>query len=263
MMAIKIDNLNFSYGDRKILKNIKIEIKRGKLTGILGPNGCGKSTLLKNILGYIGKENQNNIEILGKKSRNYKKKEKARVMALVPQKSNLMSPMNVLDFVTIGRLPHLKNSWEGYSKKDRDFVNEVLDKLGLKSFSDRIALSLSGGEFQRVLLARALIQEPKILLLDEPTSALDLNHAMDLMVRVKKLVDNHDITGVVVLHDLNLASIFCDEIILMKNGEIFYKGTPKEVLTRENLKEIYDLECEIIYERDKPYIIPFIKGEKI
>ena len=258
-MAIKINNLNFNYGDKQILKNMKLEIKKGKLTGILGPNGCGKSTLLKNILGYIGKENENNIEILGKKSKNYTHKEKSRIMALVPQKSNLMSSMSVLDFVTVGRLPHLKNSWEGYSKKDIDFVNEILEKLGLKKFSSRIALSLSGGEFQMVLLARALIQEPKILLLDEPTSSLDLNHAMDLMSTVKKLVENLNITGVVVLHDLNLASIFCDEIVLMKTGKLVYKGIPKEVLTEKKIKEIYNLDCKVIYNEGKPYVIPFIK----
>jgi len=258
-MAIKINNLNFDYGDKQILKNMKLEIKKGKLTGILGPNGCGKSTLLKNILGYIGKENENNIEILGKKSKNYTHKEKSRIMALVPQKSNLMSSMSVLDFVTVGRLPHLKNSWEGYSKKDIDFVNEILEKLGLKNFSSRIALSLSGGEFQMVLLARALIQEPKILLLDEPTSSLDLNHAMDLMSTVKKLVENLDITGVVVLHDLNLASIFCDEIVLMKTGKLVYKGIPKEVLTEKKIKEIYNLDCKVIYNEGKPYVIPFVK----
>ncbi|WP_163468917.1 ABC transporter ATP-binding protein [Fusobacterium sp. IOR10] len=259
MMVIKINNLNFNYGDKQILKNMKLEIKKGKLTGILGPNGCGKSTLLKNILGYIGKENENNIEILGKKSKNYTHKEKSRIMALVPQKSNLMSSMSVLDFVTVGRLPHLKNSWEGYSKKDIDFVNEILEKLGLKKFSSRIALSLSGGEFQMVLLARALIQEPKILLLDEPTSSLDLNHAMDLMSTVKKLVENLNITGVVVLHDLNLASIFCDEIVLMKTGKLVYKGIPKEVLTEKKIKEIYNLDCKVIYNEGKPYVIPFIK----
>lgn len=258
-MAIKINNLNFNYGDKQILKNMKLEIKKGKLTGILGPNGCGKSTLLKNILGYIGKENENNIEILGKKSKNYTHKEKSRIMALVPQKSNLMSSMSVLDFVTVGRLPHLKNSWEGYSKKDIDFVNEILEKLGLKKFSSRIALSLSGGEFQMVLLARALIQEPKILLLDEPTSSLDLNHAMDLMSTVKKLVENLNITGVVVLHDLNLASIFCDEIVLMRTGKLVYKGIPKEVLTEKKIKEIYNLDCKVIYNEGKPYVIPFIK----
>ena len=214
---------------------------------------------MKNILGYIGKENENNIEILGKKSKNYTHKEKSRIMALVPQKSNLMSSMSVLDFVTVGRLPHLKNSWEGYSKKDIDFVNEILEKLGLKNFSSRIALSLSGGEFQMVLLARALIQEPKILLLDEPTSSLDLNHAMDLMSTVKKLVENLDITGVVVLHDLNLASIFCDEIVLMKTGKLVYKGIPKEVLTEKKIKEIYNLDCKVIYNEGKPYVIPFVK----
>lgn len=260
MPAIKINNLNFSYGNKQILKNMSLEIERKKITGILGPNGCGKSTLLKNILGYVNKNNES-IEIFQKKEKDYTQKEKAKIMALVPQKSNLLSPMSVIDFVTMGRLPHLKNSWEGYSKKDINIAFETLKILGLENFSERIALSLSGGEFQRVLLARALTQEPKILLLDEPTSALDLNHAVDLMGRVKKLVKNHDITAVAVLHDLNLASMFCDELFLVKDGKIAYKGTPKEVLTEKILEEVYQLKSKIIYdENDKPYIIPLEKN---
>lgn len=260
MVAIKINNLNFSYGDKAILKNMSLEIERKKVTGILGPNGCGKSTLLKNILGYVNKNNES-IEIFEKKEKEYTQKEKAKIMALVPQKSSLLSPMSVIDFVTMGRLPHLKNSWEGYSKEDFNIALESLKILGLEKFSNRIALSLSGGEFQRVLLARALTQEPKILLLDEPTSALDLNHAVDLMGRVKRLVRNHDITAVAVLHDLNLASMFCDELFLVKDGKIAYKGTPKEVLTEKILEEVYQLKSKIIYdENDKPYIIPLEKN---
>ncbi|MCI6153144.1 MAG: ABC transporter ATP-binding protein [Fusobacterium perfoetens] len=257
--VIKITNLSFSYGDKNILKNITLKIERNKVIGILGPNGCGKSTLLKNILGYLNKNNEN-IEIFQKKEKEYTQKEKAKIMALVPQKSSLSSPMSVIDFVTMGRLPHLKNSWEGYSKKDFDIAFETLKILGLEKFSNRIALSLSGGEFQRVLLARALTQEPKILLLDEPTSALDLNHAVDLMGRVKKLVKNHDITAVAVLHDLNLASMFCDKLFLIKEGKVAYQGTPKEVLTEKILEDIYQLKSKIIYdENKKPYIIPLEK----
>lgn len=260
-MAIKINNLNFSYGNKQILKNINMNITEGKLIGILGPNGCGKSTLLKNILGYVNR-NTDSIEIFGKKEKEYTQKEKARIMALVPQKSSLMSAMTVEDFVVMGRLPHLKNNWVGYGHEDMEKSRKILKILGLEKFTKRIALSLSGGEFQRVLLARALTQEPKILLLDEPTSALDLNHAVDLMDRVQKLVKNHSITSVVVLHDLNLASMFCEEIYLMKEGNIKYIGSPKEIFTKEILKEVYDLNCKIIYdEKGKPYVLPLIKGE--
>ncbi|WP_300331132.1 ABC transporter ATP-binding protein [Fusobacterium sp.] len=260
MDAIRIENLNFGYGERKILNDLSLTISEKKLVGILGPNGCGKSTLLKNILGYENPKNKS-IEILGKRGNEYTQKEKAKIMALVPQKSSLSSPMNVLDFVAMGRLPHLKNSWEGYSKYDIEFSKSILKILGIEKFSERIALSLSGGEFQRVLLARALTQEPKILLLDEPTSALDLNHAVDLMGRVRRLVTNHDITAVAVLHDLNLASMFCDEIFLIKNGKVAYKGTPKEVFTEKILEDVYQLKSKIIYdENGKPYIIPLEKN---
>ena len=259
MSAIKIENLTFGYGERNILNDLSLIIEKKRLVGILGPNGCGKSTLLKNILGYVNPKSKN-IEILGKKENEYTQKEKAKIMALVPQKSSLLSPMSVIDFVTMGRLPHLKNTWGGYSKHDIEFAKSILKILGIDKFSERIALSLSGGEFQRVLLARALTQEPEILLLDEPTSALDLNHAVDLMGRVRRLVNNHDITAVAVLHDLNLASMFCDEIFLIKNGKVAYKGTPKEIFTEKILEDVYELKSKVIYdEKGKPYIIPLEK----
>lgn len=255
-MGIKIKNLNFSYGDKQILKNINMEIQKGKLIGILGPNGCGKTTLLKNILGYINR-NTDSIEIFGKKEKGYSQKEKARIMAFVPQKSSLMTDISVEDFVVMGRLPHLKNNWEGYTVKDKEISRNILKMMKLEKFEKRIALSLSGGEFQKVLLARALTQEPKILLLDEPTSALDLNHAVELMQITEKLVKDKNITSVVVLHDLNLASMFCEELYMMKDGEVLYRGTPKEIMTKEILKEIYNLNCEIVYgKEEKPYILP-------
>ena len=262
MDIIKIENLNFSYGNRKILKGINLGLKERKLTGILGPNGCGKSTLLKNILGYL-KSDSGDIFINNVIGNNISQKEKAKLISLVPQKSQLVSAMDVEEFVLMGRLPHLKNSWDGYSNKDREIANKYINELELEKFAQRKAPTLSGGEFQRVLLARALTQETKIILLDEPTSALDLNHALDLMKKVKENVIEKNLTAVAVLHDLNLAAIFCDELVMLKDGKVFAQGTPKETLTVENLKSIYDLDCSICYtEDDIPYIIPKLKGGK-
>lgn len=260
MDIIKIEKLNFSYGNRGILQNIDLGLKEKKLTGILGPNGCGKSTLLKNILGYLV-GNSGNIFIDKKKSNEITQKEKAKLISLVPQKSQLVSAMDVEEFVLMGRLPHLKNSWDGYSKEDINIAHKYLTELELEKFLHRKAPTLSGGEFQRVLLARALTQETKIILLDEPTSALDLNHALDLMKKVKDNVRQKGITAVAVLHDLNLAAMFCDEIVMLKDGKVYVQGTPRETLTVENLKAVYDLDCSICYiDGNIPYIIPKLKG---
>ena len=255
---IKIEEVKFSYGNKEILKSINLKIKKGRMIGILGPNGCGKSTLLKNILGYL-KPDSGNIFIGENRIDNISSKELAKSVSLVPQKSSLMSPMTVEDFVLMGRLPHLTSSWSGYRKEDFKIVKDKLDFLELNKFEKRVALSLSGGEFQRVLLARALVQDTELLLLDEPTSALDLNHAVEILNSVKMLVLNHGITSVAVLHDLNLASMFCDEIIMMKDGKVYYQGTPQEVIKEEILKEIYNLKSKVFHdENNVPYVIPQI-----
>lgn len=257
-MAIKIKDVRFSYGSKEILKGVKADIGEGKLTGILGPNGCGKSTLLKNILGYL-KKNEGDIKIVGKELGDYSQKELARTVALVPQKSNLMSPMSVEEFVIMGRLPHMKSSWGGYTKSDKEISHKYMKEMDVDKFKERGATSLSGGEFQRVLLARALTQNPEILLLDEPTSAMDLSHAVELMARVKSKVKEEKLTSVAVIHDLNLASMFCDEIILMEEGMVKYTGTPAEVITEKKLKEVYNLNSRVIKdEQGNPYVIPLI-----
>ncbi|MGL4569194.1 MAG: ABC transporter ATP-binding protein [Fusobacteriaceae bacterium] len=258
-MAIDIKNLRFSYNEkREILKNINLNIKKGKFTGILGPNGCGKSTLLKTVLGYL-EPSHGKVFIHGTNSSLLARKDVAKKVALVPQKSSLSSPISVEDFVLMGRLPHIKSSWDGYRREDRSIVENNLNFLELQNFKNRVALSLSGGEFQRVLLARALSQEPEILLLDEPTSALDLNHAVELLHRVKNLIQNGGITGVAVLHDLNLAAMFCDELVIMKDGKIAYSGSPKDILTEEILLDVYNLKSKVIRdENGTPYVIPLI-----
>lgn len=261
MDIIKIEQLKFSYDKKEILKGINLLISEKKLTGILGPNGCGKTTLLKNILGYL-KSEKGEIFLRGRKSTEFSKREKAKFMSFVPQKSQIVSGITVEEFVFMGRLPHLKNSWDGYSEEDKKIAEKYLKELKLEKFREREVLTLSGGEFQRVLLARALIQETEVILLDEPTSALDLNHAVEIMQRIKKMILKNNITAVAVLHDLNLAAMFCDEIVMVKDGRIFCKGTPKEVFTSENLKEVYNLECMVYFiEEGIPYIIPKLKKD--
>lgn len=260
-MGIKIKNLYFSYDKKNILKDINLDIKRGQLTGILGPNGCGKSTLLKNILGHLSPDSGeviiNDINI-----KNISQKELAKILGSVPQKSSLNSALSVIDFVLLGRLPHLTSTWLGYSKNDKKIARNKIEQLNLKEFENRIALSLSGGEFQRVLLARALTQEPQTLLLDEPTSALDLNHAIELLSEVKKLIKTQNLTGIVVLHDLNLASLFCDELVVMKKGKIISQGTPEDIITENLIFKVYDLKTKIIKNKNKkPYVIPIIEEE--
>lgn len=257
-MAIEIKDMSFSYGEKDILKGINLSIKKEKLTGILGPNGCGKSTLLKNILGYL-KKDSGSINIGEKELKVFTQRDLAKKMALVPQKSSLSSPMKVEEFVLMGRLPHLVSSWHGYSREDIKISEKYMEDLDLIKFRSRGVLSLSGGEFQRVLLARALTQDPDILMLDEPTSAMDINHAIELMSTVKNLVKERKLTSVAVIHDLNLASLFCDELVLMKDGKVKYIGTPKEVLTEEVLKEVYNLKSKVIEDDNgNPVVIPLI-----
>ena len=163
--------------------------------------------------------------------------------------------------IEIANEENLDKAYDALFSCYRTQAEKYLAELDLKKFSERKILTLSGGEFQRAVLARALTQETKIILLDEPTSALDLNHALDLMEKIKKSVREKGLTAVVVIHDLNLASIFCDEIIMLKEGKVFSKGIPQEVFTEKNLKEVYDLDCSILtIENNIPYIVPKIKN---
>ncbi|MBP9477616.1 MAG: ABC transporter ATP-binding protein [Sebaldella sp.] len=252
---INIKDLTFSYNNNPILNGVSLEIKKGQFTGILGPNGCGKTTLLKNILRYLSPEH-GVIEVKDINIKEYKSKDLAKTLSFVPQKSSLTMPLTVKDVIYMGRVAHMKNSWVGFGKDDNEKVERVMKILKLEKFKDRSAFSLSGGEFQRVLLARALVQEPEILLLDEPTSALDMNYALEIMKLTSHFVKAGELTGIMVLHDLNLASMYCDNIIFLKNGNVKYVGTPKELFKPEILEEVYGFKCTIIDNGDYPHVLP-------
>ncbi len=251
---LKIENLNFSYYEKKILKNIDLEFPSNNFIGILGPNGSGKSTLLKLMLKNLT-PNAGEILLFGTNVKKINLKEFAKITGFVPQNSQLRTPLKVIDVLLMGKYTNLKNAFCDYSKEDVLEVKNCAKILKFENFLERDILSLSGGEFQRVLLARALLKNPKILFLDEPTSALDLNYAIELLTLCENLVKDKKMGVVAILHDLNLASMFCDKVLFLKEGEIKYFGSTKELFRKEILKEIYNLNCEIFYKNSKPYIL--------
>ncbi|PAF43175.1 ABC transporter ATP-binding protein [Helicobacter sp. 11S02596-1] len=257
--AICIENLSFSYGKSNVLKNINLCVKKGEFIGILGPNGCGKSTLIKQILGILS-PSFGSVKIFEKNVSDYSDKELAGILGFLPQKSALSMPLSVEDVLYMGRYSYLQNAIRGYDDTDKGAIEEIATMLGISHLKHRIALTLSGGEFQRVLLGRALVSNPKILLLDEPTSALDLNYAIEMMKICEELCLSKGITIISVLHDLHLAGLFCTKLHLLKNGEILYDGMPKDLFKPEILKEVYGFSCDVITHLGRPFVIP--KKEK-
>jgi iron complex transport system ATP-binding protein len=251
-----IENIIFGYGEKNILKGIELKVKKGDFIGILGPNGCGKSTLLKNMIGYL-KHTEGTIKIKGKSIDKMNPMELAKIVGFIPQKSEFVMDITVYDMIQMGRFPHLKSKWSGYSTKDKEITEKVIERLNLKKFKRRMISSLSGGEFQMVMLGRALVQEPEIILLDEATSNLDINHSAEFMGIVKELTVNEGLTAVSILHDINLASAYCTEIAFIKDGKIKYFNTPIKIIKKEILNDIYKIEPKIINdEAGNVYVVP-------
>ena len=253
MSALSVKNLAFGYGKDEILKDLTANFHFGSLTAILGKNGCGKSTLLKCILKIL-RPSRGEILVLGENVLKLSQLELAKVISFVPQKSALSMPLSVAEVILMGLFSGRKNAFKGYSEEDLAKLDEVLALLNIAEFKDRVAQSLSGGEFQKVLLARALIKKPKILLLDEPTSALDLHHSLELLKICKNLAGELNLCVVMVIHDLNLASAYCDYFYMIKEGVVAQEGSI-ELFTKDILKDIYSLDCDIIKHKEKPYIV--------
>lgn len=255
---IVLNNLNFAYNEKHILKNINISFKKNKFYSILGPNGSGKTTLLKNILKALPTTDKT-IYIDAFDINNYKNKDLAKKMSSVPQNTNLEFDFTSFDVVLMGRSPHLKR-FERETNKDYEIVREAMEITNTWHLKDKYINQLSGGERQKVIIARALAQESSIILLDEPISNLDIQNQIEIMDTLKFL--NRDVTIISVLHDLNLAAQYSDYILLLKNGEIFSKGTPEKVLSVNNLKYVYDVNTYIIKNpvTGKPHIIPISKN---
>lgn len=258
MTAIKIEHLHFAYPDKTILRGVNLAIDGGKFTGILGPNGCGKTTLLKNISGYLTPHN-GEIIILNRPVNRLSKKEKARLIGYVPQETTSEFNFTNHDVVMMGRMPYLKR-FQKESRIDRETVREAMELTRTWDLKDRFINQLSGGERQRIFIARALAQKPSILLMDEPVSHLDIKHQISIINLISSLCHTMGITALVVLHDINLAARYCDNIVLMKDGEIISTGSPLQALTRKNIRNVFDIDVNIL--RPHNVILPVIPSEK-
>lgn len=241
---------------KHILKGINATIDQGKFYGILGPNGSGKTSLIRHILRLLS-VSQGEILIEGKEIDSYKRRDLATMLSFVPQNTNLDAGFTVYDIVMMGRAPY-QGRLAGATKADREAVEEAMEFTNCAKFREKSFLNLSGGEAQRVITARAIAQQTKYLILDEPISHLDIRYQMELMQCLKKLNEERGTTIIAVLHDLNLAYAYCKEHILMKDGMIFAYGDRADVLSRENLKQVYGMDFTIVKHPDtsENYYIP-------
>ncbi len=244
-MNIKSENINVTLEKNNILKGINIEVDNKEVVGIIGPNGSGKSTLLKCIYRVL-KPNDGAILLDNVDIKEMSVKESSKRLAVLSQHNNYNFDFTVKDIVLMGRSPH-KKFMERDNEEDYDIVNEALKKVDMLEFKDRSFQSLSGGEQQRVILARALAQQPKCLILDEPTNHLDIKYQLQLMRIVKGL----GIEVIAAIHDLNIAAMYCDKIYVLKDGEIIKYGKPKDVLTKEIIKDVYEVDAEVIVNEDR------------
>ncbi|MBT2681293.1 heme ABC transporter ATP-binding protein [Bacillus sp. ISL-35] len=235
---ITVKNLTGGYAGGEVLKGISFEVGKGELFGILGPNGSGKTTLLKMISGAL-QFREGAIELDSKPLTQYSPKQLARMMAVLPQHSDQAFPYSVKETVSLGRYAHQKGWFNSWSDEDEQIVLKVMDQTGITHLQEKSIIELSGGEKQRVYLAQALAQQPRILLLDEPTNHLDLSFQKELLDLLKNWASEEQLTVVSIFHDLNLASLYCDRLLLMDNGEVLIVDTPAEVLKEERIKAVY------------------------
>lgn len=260
---IKINNLNFSYGKNIILDDISLTIPKGSFISIIGPNGSGKSTLLKNIAKNL-EPNSGEIWIESLDLLQIPIGDLAKKMAVVPQTFQVDFPFSALDTVLMGRTPFLKR-FQTEGEKDYAMAKWAMELTNTWHLKDRSVTEVSGGELQRIVIARALTQEPKIILLDEPTAHLDIQHQMELLELLQSLNKTTGLTVVTVLHDLNQASQFSEEIIMMKEGKIFATGKTSEVLNVDNIRTVYEMDVLLAENplNQKFNIIPLSRSKNI
>jgi len=240
--AIEINSLSFSYSTNRVLTNLSFSVREGDFFIIIGPNGSGKTTLMKIISGLL-KPPEEKLKILDLPFKEYTRKSLAKTMALVPQLVSVDFPFTVTELVLMGRSPHL--SMLGLEQeKDLEIANRAMAFTEVEHLAHRKMDQLSGGECQRVFIARAICQEPKIILLDEPTASLDLAHQVKVMDLMEKLKNDLGMTVIMVSHDVNLAAMYSDRVLLLKKGKIAGMGKPDEILTLDLLNKTYD--CRLL-----------------
>lgn len=243
-MRLEAREITAGYGASPVLSDVSLSIEQGECVGLLGLNGSGKSTLLRAMTGAI-KPSAGQVLLDGKPTHQIPNKEFARKVGFVPQSAEFTFEFSVQETVLMGRFPHLR-PFQSETEADYQIVNESMRLMDITSLADRPVTLLSGGEQRRVLVARALAQSTSLLLLDEPTANLDLRHQYDVLSLVRDRCKQGALGAIFALHDINQASEFCDRLLLLHEGKCFAAGKPSEVLTAENLRQVYGIEAELI-----------------
>ena len=235
--ALRMDGVDLGYGDRAVLRGVSIAAREGELLGVIGPNGSGKTTLVRGATRVLA-PTAGSVTLLGRAIALYDRRELARALAVIPQEGTPLFPFTVLETVLMGRAPWLRTfAFEG--EEDLRAAREALEAVGAGDLAQRDLAEISGGERQRVVVARALAQGTRVLLADEPTAHLDLKHAVSVFALLRSLTDARGLAVVVVTHDLNLAAAHCDRLVLLSRGAVAAEGTPAEVLRPELLGEAF------------------------
>lgn len=240
---IEAEGVIFQAGDQQLLKDVSLALRPGEVVGLIGPNGAGKSTLLK-VLSGIWKAAAGRIMLCGQPLSQYRPRQIARLIGQVGQSNVLDAPFTVRDVVLMGRNPYL-GRFEIERPQDRQIAEEAMQATHTLALADRAITTLSGGERQRTFLARALAQEPSILLLDEPTSNLDIRHQIDILALVQRLAHQRGLGVLIAIHDLSLAARFCERLILMYEGALIVEGTPEVVLAPEHLASAFGVHAQL------------------
>jgi len=263
MVSLQIQQVYFSYLDGLVLHNINLSIKTGEMVGLLGPNGSGKTTLIKLASGVL-KPKQGEIKLDDSSLSQLSRKSIARSVAVVPQQFNIPFAFTTTEVVMLGRTPFLR-VFAGESKVDKQFVSKALELVGISELKERRFDELSGGERQKVILAMALAQQPTLLLLDEPTVHLDITHQVEILELVRRLNVERGLTVIAAMHDLNLASLYFNRLILLKEGRVSADGTPAQVLTEDRIREVFSASVKVEPHpvTGVPHIVIMPKGNTI
>ncbi|MBI2963033.1 MAG: ABC transporter ATP-binding protein [Deltaproteobacteria bacterium] len=241
--VVRLEDVRFAYRDRSVLDGVSFEVERGERFGLLGPTGSGKSTLVRLLSGVL-RPSAGRISVGGRDLGGYPPAELARRVAVVPQETALDFPFSVLEVVLMGRAPHLGGfGFEG--DRDVEAAESAMTRTGVADLAGRFFHELSGGEKQRVVIARALAQEPEVLLLDEPTTSLDIRHVVEIFELLSALSRERGMTLVVVLHDLNLAALYLQRLAFLKHGRLYACGPPEEVMTYRTIRDVYETDVYV------------------
>lgn len=238
---IEIKNITKKYGNKAVVDNVSFNIEEGKITSLIGPNGAGKSTLLS-MLTPIGKKDAGQVFIDGNKLEDWDKKELSKKIAILKQSNNLNIRLTIKELVEFGRFPYCDGRLK---KEDHKFVEEAINYMGLDEFKDRYLDELSGGQRQRAFIAMVIAQNTEYILLDEPLNNLDIKHSVEMMKVLRRLAKELNKTVVIVMHDINFASCYSDNIVVMKDGQLVKDDMTDEVINKELLEEIYEIDFEI------------------